>query len=405
MVAAGVAAGLTSVKMTYYPQVPLWDLRWIMLLLRAAHDALPVITPPVVGALFATLLWWRGIVLGEREFSHFEMDRQYRRGVAWSIFFVLLYAVYGDSRGFAVAQMAPTYLLAFFSLGLTTLAVARLIGIWQETQGDEDQALAMNRSWLVLLLGVVGLILTLAMAISGIVSVEFRPVLLRIFRPLGPVLELIFYLIFAIAIVIARVVLLVFSRLPFRGGRGDRPDVTAPSFADLFKDLPPQVVSGARWGMVLAVVALLVLLVAVAVVRARRREKKREKDERESVWSGEALLGGLGAIWSKWLNRFRRSQRVREEPAVGAIRALYRELLHVGAFLGVRRLDHETPYEYRPRLTEHLSGQAGGVDALTGLYVQVRYAGHQATEEDVRSGQEHLGRVKEAAGLGKPLNP
>lgn len=394
VVAVGITAGLAAVKITYYPQFPAWNLRWIVLLLRAAHDSLPVITPPVVGALMATLLWWRGIVLGEREFSHFEIDRAYRRGVAWSIFFVLLYALYGDTRGFALAQAAPVYLLAFFSLGLAALAVARLIGIWQQTQGDEEQALAMNRHWLLLLLGVVGLILAVAMAISGIVSVEFRPVLLRVFRPLAPVLELIFYLVFAVAIVIARVILFVFSRLPFRGARGDRPPVAPPSFSDLFKDLPPQVVSGARWGMVLAVVALLVLLVAIAVVRARRQQKKRDEDERESVWSAEALLSGVGAMWRSLWNRFHMPQRGHEEPAMAAIRAIYRELLRMGSALNVRRLAHETPYEYQPRLAGRLPDHVEDLGALTGIYVQVRYAGHNATDEDIRVGQERLARIR-----------
>lgn len=405
VVAAGFTAGLASVKLTYYPQFAAWDLRWALLLLRAAHDALPVITPPVVGALMAALLWWRGIVLGEREFSHFEIDRQYRRGVGWSIFFVLLYAIYGDTRGFALAQVAPTYLLAFFSFGLTALAVARLIGIWQETQADEDQALVMNRHWLLLLLGVVGLILSLAMAVSGIVSVEFRPMLLRVFRPLEPVLEFVFYLVFAVAMVIARVILLVISRLPFRGGLADRPAVTPPSFAELFKDLPPQVVSSARWGMVVAIVALLVLLVALAVVRARRRQKKRDEDERESVWSAEELLGGFGAMWRKFLGRFRVPQRVHEGPGVGAIRAIYRQLLRVGAAAGIPRFGHETPDEYQPRLSQYLPNHVEEVGALTGIYVQVRYAGHQATEEDVRTSQDGLARIKQGAGLDQPVNP
>lgn len=400
--AAGLIVGLLAVKLTYYPLVAGWDLRWIGSLLRAAHDALPMVTPPVLGALLVTLLWWRAIVLGEREFNHFEIDRQYRRGVAWSIIFVLLYAIYGHSRGLAIILTAPVYLLVFFSLGLTALAVSRLISIWQETQADEEQALAINRHWLVLLVGVVGLILTVALAISGVVSVEFRPIMLSVLRPLEPVVEFLFYLVFAVALVIARVILFVFSQLPFRGGRGDRPDVTPPSFAELFRDLPPQVVSGARWGMVIAVIALLTLLVAIAVVRARRRSRKRDEDERESVWSSEAVFAGLGAMWRSLMDRLRSPGLVDEEPAVGAIRALYRELLRVGAALGVARLGFETPYEYRPRLAQQVPELTGDVDALTEIYVRVRYASQHATERDVQTGRERLARIKGSAGFDHP---
>jgi len=399
VVAAGLIAGLVSVKRAYYPLVAGWDPRWIGSLLRAAHDALPMVTPPVMGALLATLLWWRGIVLGEREFNHFEIDRQYRRGVAWSILFVLLYAIYGHARGLAIILTAPVYLLAFFSLGLTALAVARLISIWQETQADEEQALAINRHWLVLLVGVVGLIFTLALTISGVVSVEFRPLLLNVLRPLEPVVEFLFYIVFAVALVIARVILYVFSQLPFRGARNDLPEPTPPSFAELFRDLPPGVVSGARWGMVLAVIVLLILLVAIAVVRARRRAKKRDEDERESVWSGEAVFAGFGAMWRALMNRLRTPALAFEEPAIGAIRAVYRELLRVGAVLGIPRLGFETPYEYRPRLMQQFPEHSADVDALTEIYVKVRYASHHVTEHDVQMGQERLARIKGSAGL------
>jgi len=397
--AAGLIAGLLSVKHTYYPLVAVWDLRWIGSLLHAAHDAFPVIAPPVVGALIATLLWWRGIVLGEREFNHFEIDRQYRRGVAWSMFFVVLYVIYGHTRGLPLILTAPVYLLAFFSLGLTSLAVARLISIWQETQADEEQALATNRHWILLLIGVVGLILSLALAISGVVGVEFRPIALQVLRPLEPVVEFLFYLVFAVALVIARAILFVFSQLPFRRDRGTRPETAPPSFADLFRDLPPQVVSGARWGMVLAVILLLMVLVAIAVVRARRRSKKRDEDERESVWSAEAVFAGFGTMWRSLMDRLRSPARPYEEPAVGAIRALYRELLRVGAFVDTPRLGYETPYEYRPRLAQRFPEHEGEVEALTEIYVKVRYAAHHATLEDVHTGQERLARLKVSAGL------
>ncbi|MEX0765625.1 MAG: DUF4129 domain-containing protein [bacterium] len=393
----GLGAGLLAVKRTYYPLVAAWDLRWIGSLLRAAHDALPAFAPPVLGALLVALLWWRGIVLGEREFNHFEIDRQYRRGVAWSIFFVLLYALYGRTGGLILT--APVYLLVFFSLGLTSLAVARLISIWQETQADEEQALATNRHWILLLIGVVGVILSLALSISGVVGVEFRPIVLAVLRPLEPVVEFIFYLVFAVALVIARAILFVFSQLPFRRVRSTLPEATPPSFAELFRSLPPQVVSGARWGMVLVVLLLLLLLVAIAVVRARRRSRKRDEDERESVWSAEAVFAGFGGMWRSLMNRLRSPARRYEEPAVGAIRTLYRELLRVGAFLDTPRFGYETPYEYRPRLAQRVPEHNSDVDALTEIYVKVRYAAHHATTDDVHIGQARLARIKVSAGL------
>ncbi|MGH2436875.1 MAG: hypothetical protein ACRDFA_07775, partial [bacterium] len=284
VVAAGILAGLCAVKLTYYPEVAAYDLRWIAALLRSAHDALPVVLPSTMGALAATLLWWRGVVMGEREFTHFEVDRAFRRGVGWTVAFVILFVLYGNSRGFAAAQSAPTYLLGFFSLSLVMLAVTRLLSIWEENQADETQALAANRHWLLLLVAVVGLILSGAAFISGLLHIQFRPVILQVLRPLEPVVEMIFLAVFAVALVIAKAIVFVISRIPWRMGGIEPPERLEQPLSSLLRDLPPTVVSSARWGIVLLVVAVLILLVAIAVVRARRKARKAGDDERESVW-------------------------------------------------------------------------------------------------------------------------
>src|SRR5207253_413359 len=195
--AAGVLSGMTAVRFAYYPGRGPLDVRWIGMLLMAAHDALPAITPQVLAALLATVLWWRGVVLGERESGYFEVERAFRRGIGWSVVFVILLALYGDSRGFAPAASAPAYLLAFFSLSLTTLAVTRLLMLWEETHADPAQALAANRHWLLLLLGVVGVIFLSAAGLATAVHVEVWSVLVRLLRPLAPVAEALFYVLCA----------------------------------------------------------------------------------------------------------------------------------------------------------------------------------------------------------------
>ncbi len=393
VVAAGCAVGLTAVKLAYYPQAP-WDARWIGALLVAAHDALPAITPPVVAALAATVLWWRGVVLGEREFGYFEVDRAFRRGIGWSVVFVFLLALYGDTRGFALAGPAPAYLLAFFSVGLSALAVTRLLALWEEGQADPAQALAANRHWLLMLLGVVGAIFSAAAMVAGLVHVEMRPVLGKLLHPLAPAAEFIFYVLFAVAMVVARLLVFVFARLPFRRIVMPAPAAVAPpSFRDLLKDLPPEVVSGARWGMVVLVVAVLVILVAVSIVRARRRARKKDDDERESVWSGEAVVGGLGSIWRRLWARSRTGPRA-DLPAVSAIRAIYREMLLVGEALTAPRAPHQTPHEYRPVLTARLPGCEVDIASLTEAYAHVRYASVLPDAAAIERAQAALDRIK-----------
>lgn len=392
--ATGVVAGLIAVKTTYYPWYAVSDLRWLPVLLRAAHDALPVVVPAVMGAVTAALLWWRGVVLGEREFNYFEIDRGFRRGIAWSVLFVLLLAIYGDTRGFAIAQPAPVYLLAFFSLSLTTLAIARLLAIWQETHADEGQALSMNRHWVLLLIGVVGLIFLAATVISGIVHLQMRPVLLRLLRPLEPVVEFLFLIVFAVAMVVARVIIFVLSHLPFRGAVTPPSSTLSRPLSEILKDLPPHIVSGVRWGMVLLIVAALITLVAIAVVRAQRRPRRKDEDERESVWSTGAVLSGVGAAWHALWARLRRRPDAPQVPAVGAIRAIYHEMLRLGAALGIPRQKHQTPYEYRPRLCERLPESESDIDALTDAYIRVRYTPHIPGDSEIAETQWALDRIR-----------
>src|SRR3989442_2825376 len=80
VVAAGFLSGMTAVRIAYYPGRGPLDIRWIGTLLLAAHDALPAITPAVMAALLATVLWWRGVALSGREFGYFRGDRAFRPG-------------------------------------------------------------------------------------------------------------------------------------------------------------------------------------------------------------------------------------------------------------------------------------------------------------------------------------
>ncbi|HEY6103278.1 MAG TPA: DUF4129 domain-containing protein [bacterium] len=397
VVAVGLTSGLTAVKLTYYPQHAAWDLRWLPILIRTAHDALPVIVPAVMASLLAALLWWRGIVLGEREFTHFEIERAFRRGVGWTIVFMIFFAIYGDARGFAAAAGAPAYLLGFFSLGLVMLAVTRLLAIWQESQTDEAQALAANRHWLLLLVGVVGVILTGATLFSGIVHVQFRPAILRILAPLAPVVEFVFLVAFSIALVIARAILYVLSHFPRRYNPADRPPESGRPLEELLRELPPAVVTTARWGMVALVVGLLILLIAIAVVRSRRRAKKPGEDERESVWSTPLLLAGLGQAWRNLWARLRAARSESEAESVGAMRAIYRELLRIGAGLGIARRPSETPYEYRPRLSTRLPDGSQDIASLTEAYVRVRYTREAPSNAEVAAAHEALARVRGSA--------
>lgn len=388
VVALGLVSGALAVKHTYYPGFAIWQLGWVWALAQAAHDALPNVAPPVTAALTATILWWRGVVLGQREFTHAEVELAFRRGVGWSVAFVLLFALYGDSIGFSLTGPAISYTLGFLSLGLIVLAVARLVGIWEESHADEEQALAMNRHWLLLLVILVGTMLLAGTLLSSLVSVDVWTHVYALLRPLAPVVEFLFLILFAVAAVIARAILYVLERVRMVR-QPMRPPIVAPDpFGDFLRrlqqiDLPAQVTTSARWGMVIGVVVILSLLVALAVIRARRRARRGDEDERESVWSMRVALGGLGAAWRSLWKRRALERGEHEAAGVSAIRELYRQLLRLGAEVGLPRFRYQTPYEYLPRLRARVPARDRELGTMTEAYVRVRYTPHLPDREEI----------------------
>ncbi len=387
VVSTGLCMGLLVVRHTYYPAWALWQLGWVGDLARAAHDALPTVAPPVMGALAAAALWWRGVVLGERDSTHEDSEQAFQRGVAWSVVFVLLMALYGDTSAFALTASAVSYLLGFLALGLIAMAVARLVEIWEESHADDQQALAMNRHWLALLVILVGIMLLAATLLSRAVGVDIWSHLSPLLEPLLPVVEVIFAIVFAIAAVFARAILFVLSHI-----RAVQPRAGAPlgenPFGDFLRRLqelavPPEVTGGARWGMVLLGVLVLCALIALAVVRRRRSVRPGVDDERESVWSVRAALGGLGDAWRSLWQRRHHAASEREDPHVAAIRMLYRHLLHLAAAGGVPRTPWQTPYEYLPRLRLWVPERESECEIVTEAYVRVRYTPHPPAPEEI----------------------
>lgn len=396
LVSAGVLVGLMAIHAYYYPGLPLWHAGWVGSLLRATHDILPEVAKPVTAGLLAALLWWRGLVLGIRDVGAIEVEQAYKTGVGMVVLYLIAAAIYGDTQGFAAAgPELPGSMLAFFFLGLSALALGRLATIWDRARPD-DRSQIPGRVWPLLVIGVVGLILLTASTMAGLAAADVSRYLVMALRPLLPLVELVFIVLFFIAGIIVRVVIAVLSRIPRRevGTSGQPPAF----FDDLLRrlreiEMNPQVVEGARWGMVLGLLALLIIGMAVTIVVLRRRERRKDDDEHESVWSAREMLAGLGRL----LLRLRRQRPAREErtlPEATAIRRVYRDLLRLGANLGAPRPAWATPREHDARLRGVLPDATGEVETLTWVYERVRYGRWRPTAHEVREAEAALERAK-----------
>lgn len=399
LVGVGAVLGFAAIHEQYYSQLPLWHPTWVATLLQAAHDVLPEFPKPASAALAAACLWWRGLVLGARHVGAIEIEEAYKTGVGMVVVYLAAAAVYAGAQGFAAAgpEMPPT-MPAFFFLGLSALALARLAAIWEQSRPDERSQVP-GRAWLLLITGVVGLIMLAAGMMAGMATADVFKYLGVVLRPLIPVVEALFVVLFVVAGLVVRVLIAILSRLP----RREIPEIgPAPMvFDDLIRrlreiEMHPQVVSGARWGMVLAVIAILVVGMAFAVVLRRRRERRPDEDDHESVWSVREILRGLAGRLPR-LGRRQEDDDGPAAPAVGAIRRIYRELLGLGAGLGAPRHAWATPREHEPRLRGVLPGAEGEVEMLTAAYERVRYGTWRPATVEVREAEEALERAKAAA--------
>jgi len=205
--------------------------------------------------------------------------------------------------------------------------------------------------------------------------------------------------LFFFASLIARLILYLLSRLP-RRWMPPRPVMNDP-IGDVLRamrdlEVSPQVVYGARWGMVLFVVLLLSLAIVLAVVRRRRRAAAVDEDDRESVWSRDSLVKGLRRLFVR-----RRLLRDLKDDLTGtpealAVRMLYRRLLRAAAEVGRSRRKDQTPREFAREVEPFAGSAAGDLRAFTGAYEAVRYGAHRPSQDEVAAAQGWLERLRTA---------
>ncbi len=401
VLAAALLLGLGAVWASHYRAVPLWRPEWLGLLAQAAHEALPAVPAPVLGAILAPLLIWRGMALGSREFSHFVADAAFRRGVAWSVIFALVFAVFQDRRGFALVRPAAAgYLLMFVFLGLVMLSLARLLGLWAEQQARETQG-APNRPWLALAVGVPALIVLAAAMLGGLAGADVWPYIRPILQLLAPLLEAVFIVLFFFAGIIARILIFAISRIPRREPvvRPEDPFGPLDEVLRRVRDFQPspEVVSGARWGMVALAILIFSLIILAAAARRRRRQRVEVEEDRESVWDRADLWKGLRRFFLR-----RRSPRAAEEPPDAperlTIRMLYRRVLEAARAAGWPRRPEQTPTEFQARLRDEGAAQDPELTGMTRAYERVRYGAHLPSPEEISIAEEYAKQMEDGFG-------
>lgn len=292
---------------------------------------------------------------------------------------------------------------------------ARVRDLGRSPRHRDQPALAINRHWLGLLLGTVAALLLVTILLALIFTFQRID---ELTRPLaGPADALFWLLFYAIALPSGYLVagLIYLLRLILHPGQA-RPPPPQPNLSWLDQvrsqaqqggGLPVFLVLLAKWVLIAVVVAVVLLLLARAVFRyADWLSRDDVAEDRDFVlsWSGlvQALRSWLRRLLHqpRWLAPWvpaRVVERVAADGEARDPRALYRELLRLGARLGRGRQASETPREYARVLdtVPPLHDATDEIGILTEVYSRARYGPAPPDEIRLARAREALDRLRQ----------
>jgi len=388
----------------YFPLDPAWLGRLLGNLSQALHS---LHQPDLVALLAGVYLWWRGIVMARTGQTFARTFDGFRVGLV-----LLLLAGLAQSLSGLELQVVP-YAFEFFFFGLAAIALSRLDEIDQRGQ----VRLRRDRYWVVILVGVIGLVLGLGLASAALFGLNLGGAVMAILGPVGWVLQVLAYLVLLIlgyfAQLIVGLIRVVFPPLP-EGVTVDstigqiQPQPT-PVVVEPY-GLPPAIQFTGQLIGGLALALLLLYILARAIRRWQESTPAGTQETHESLLSaatlGQDLSGWLRQLWHNWTAPRRRHGAGlplpdEDDPLYPslAIRRIYAELLKLAAGAGLTRAADQTPHEYLSRLCLALPQHGTALHDLTTAYSRARYDARRTTRAELLIARAAWAQVRDALRL------
>lgn len=369
----------------------------------------------IAAALVAVVAWWRGIVAGRSRLTLDEVVGASRNATFVLVAVFLLNALAGGANAVSIAPLVGATLVVLFA-SLVGIPLARVRDVATSERNAGQDTLALNRYWLGMLIGSVVGLLVVAILLALLLTFDrLDQILALLGGPLGAVLDVIFYVV---VVPVAFLVQLLFDLAQRFLHPGKPPPRDTSLGAGWVEQLHKQVNSGSAVSptflFLVEVVAALAIagLVVFLLTRAARKYANLQAEdevaeERDFVWSWEEFR----SLVREWLRRvWHRRAALRPTASTSSDgsaatdtalsrdpRALYRELLRLGARLGQARAPSETPREYERELVRlgPLSDGGAEIETLTAVYAAARYGNAPPDEEQVEAAVEALARLRE----------
>lgn len=355
------------------------------------------------------ITWWRGIRVTQTRPSVEGALSRFRGDTVGFVLLLLLSLGLLKVHSLDIASFAGSAVVLLF----TSLTSLPLIRVYRENahRPTEGPQLGVNSQWLTMLLGIVSGILLLAILLSGTLSGQLRGVLGFLEGPLNLLFEFGGWLV---ALGLAFLRSWIHPRPPHQVN-GPLTTPTTLAQANLQQRASErnagQDLQFLDWilaiGLLLIFAWIAIYLIRRAMPRlVRRRPVVEVEEERRWIWSWSDVLSELHEL-ALWFFRRRKASTVASTGSTSDlsqtrtrllnIRAVYTEMLAIGARLSRRRAQPETPNEYAKALSRSAAARPGEkqIGDITALYNNARYGDYPSDQQQLDEALTALRELEE----------
>ncbi len=404
VIAAGLAllSAIVFLRVHFYGGRVALDTGWMLEAVTHLGRFLESIPMEAIALLAVFFVWWRGMALGNREYTLGQAGFSFRAGIVLLMWNAVLAALLGRSipiLGFA---------FVFFFFGLMSVGLARVTEIERQPESGGQVA---SGFWLGATLGGIISVLGLALVTTQLVTVGNVRLLLQWLRPVWRLLEgaasALAYLIGLLVQPLLDWLIRTFrSRIDFDSLFSTPAAEATPQAAPpLLVTSPPAYLEVVKYVIIGLFFLGILALVAFSFRRARARALQRGREEEREIewdWSlpGKGLMRGVRAQFDRLAEALRLAgqfglgQRFR---AAVSIRWIYANLLRLSANRGLSRAIWQTPYEFLPALERTFVGFESDLHAITEAYVRTHYGELPETPEELRQVVAAWQRIRDGA--------
>jgi hypothetical protein len=344
--------------------------------------------------LAALYCFWRGTRLTMQD--RVSVQRIFR-AIAFSLLLIVGIGLLGARLSGPSAVAASTEVLAFFAVGLLTIALA---------SGMDEQEIGLQRlGWRGML--IVGGAIAGVLGLGVLTAALFGRDIALIVRTLWQALVVIIVLILAPLIWLIATLLEALLKLTsldrWLQQLYQQPPITievAPPAAEVLGIFPPWLQTIIR--IFFALLPILIILGLLLLARRRLRHQPAADEERESLWSWAGLADDLRDL----LAGLRGSPRpgglraalaaLRGGDPASRVRRSYIRLLLLGEARERPRPAPQTPREYAPAAGALLPAATQPVDTLTDAYERARYNPNGTTAADADAAERAWAAIEQA---------